>query len=218
MKLLAWVLAGNYLVKTYVRIGNLMDAIFAKNLFDQVLTLDMYENPSSIPYVWCKAAYDWDSRRPSCRLIPLVSTHEDNMNTKAIETRTNSNPSFDETSSVAAKWMTIVGGQHSILEMEKLCLKRLDTAFVDEDDDAAYTGIPDTDIIDCAEAFIQEYSPPLPPHESNASIAAENISLFCGTELASQKSRYITCRDYKYLCTCQTPSYVRNLPKHRQRP
>src|SRR5210317_1553148 len=36
---------------------------------------------------------------------------------------------------------------------------------------------------------------------------------FCGTELASQKSRYITCRDYKYLCTCQTPSYVRNLPK-----
>jgi len=155
----------------------LMDAMFAKNLFDQVLTSDMHENPSSIPYVWCKAAYDWDSRRPSCRLIPLVSTHEDNMNTKAIETRTNSNPSFDETSSVAAKWMTIVGGQHSILEMEKLCLKRLDTAFVDEDDDAAYTGIPDTDIIDCAEAFIQEYSPPLPPHESNASIAAENISL-----------------------------------------
>src|SRR6056300_49583 len=161
----------------------LMDAMFAKNLFDQVLTSDMYENPSSIPYVWCKAAYDWDSRRPSCRLIPLVSTHEDNMNTKAIETRTNSNPSFDETSSVAAKWMTIVGGQHSILEMEKLCLKRLDTAFVDEDDDAAYTGIPDTDIIDCAEAFIQEYSPPLPPHESNASVAAENISLEQETKL-----------------------------------
>ena len=47
---------GEYLVKTYVRIGILMDAMFAKNLFDQVLTLDMYENPSSIPYVWCKAA------------------------------------------------------------------------------------------------------------------------------------------------------------------
>ena len=41
----------------------------------------------------------------------------------------------------------------------------------------------------------------------------QNRRDFCGTELASQKSRYSTCRDNKYLCTCQTPSYVRNLPK-----
>ena len=156
----------------------LMDIMFAKDFFDQVLTSDMYENPSSIPYVWCKAAYDWDRRRPSCKLIPLVSTHEDNLNAKAIETRTNSNSSF-EMSSIAADWRAIVGKQHTILEMEQLCLKKLNISFVDRDA-AAYDDILNTDIIDCAEEFIKEYSPPLPSHkmkvESSASAADAIIS------------------------------------------
>ena len=142
-----------------------MDAKFAKFFFQKrVLASDIHEF-SSMHNLWCKAAFDWDSARPSCTLIPLVSTHEDTLNEikrdsdesaiqsqgKRVETK------FDGLTSLAMEWEAIVGQQHTVLEKEQHCLKRMNIPFVDEDDDVAYEGVPDMDIRDCAKTFIQEF-------------------------------------------------------------
>ena len=57
----------------------LMDGKFATSFFDKILTEEFINQPSSWGpgYTCCEAAAEWDSSRPSCHLVPLVSTHED---------------------------------------------------------------------------------------------------------------------------------------------
>lgn len=57
----------------------LMDGKFATSFFNKILTEEFINQPSSWGpgYTCCEAAAEWDSSRPSCHLVPLVSTHED---------------------------------------------------------------------------------------------------------------------------------------------
>jgi len=57
---------------------------------------------------------------------------------------------------IAMEWLAIVGKQHSPLEMEQLCLKRMNIEFVDRDDEERYDKVPDTSISDCAIAVVQQ--------------------------------------------------------------
>ncbi|KAL7437719.1 hypothetical protein ACHAXM_005805 [Skeletonema potamos] len=153
----------------------LLDARFAKHLFQRVFASGLLDDSSrwgKVEYLWCQAAFDWDSRRPSCKLIPLVSTHEDSLNvikrddiishdTKEIafqSPRKNPDPNFGRWMSLAMEWEAIVGEQHTVIEIEQLCLKKMNIAFVDEDDDEAYENIPDTDISVCARTILEENS------------------------------------------------------------
>ena len=145
----------------------LLDATFAKHFFESVFASGLLDE-SSLDYLWCKAAFDWDNKRPSCSLVPLVSTHEDSLNSiKRVEfsfnvsrenavqsSRKNQNPQM----SLAIEWEAIVGKQHTVTEIEQLCLKKMNVAFVDEDDDEAYDNVPDTDISDCARTIIQDHA------------------------------------------------------------
>jgi hypothetical protein len=106
-------------------------------------------------------------------LIPVVSTHEDSLNVikrddiifhdareNTVQSpRKNPNPNFDRGMSLAMEWRAIVGKQHTVIEIEQLCLKKMNI-FVDEDDDEAHDNIPDTDISDCARAVLRGYSKP----------------------------------------------------------
>ena len=62
-------------------------------------------------------------------------------------------PSFEKWMLIVKEWLAIVGKQHTILEMEQLCLKRMNIEFVDRDDEERYDDIPDTSISDCARTF-----------------------------------------------------------------
>ncbi|KAK1736260.1 hypothetical protein QTG54_012860 [Skeletonema marinoi] len=139
----------------------LVDAMFAKHFFERAFTSGLLDD-SSLDYLLCKAAFDWDSKRPSCTLIPLVSTHEDSLNIMkrdafiANESRENSiqiqssrkdlDPSFEKWMLIVKEWLAIVGKQHTILEMEQLCLKRMNIGQLRK-----------TDISGCAKKFIEEY-------------------------------------------------------------
>jgi hypothetical protein len=142
----------------------LVDAMFAKHFFERALASGSLDD-SSLDYLWCKAAFDWSSERPSCTLIPLVSTHEDSLNNMkrdafiVNESRENSiqiqssrkdlDTISDKMMLIAMEWKAIVGKQHTPLEMEQLCLKRMNIEFVD--------AVPDTSISDCARTFIEQY-------------------------------------------------------------
>jgi len=149
----------------------LVDAMFAKHFFERAFASGLLDD-SSLDYLWCKAAFDWDSERTSCSLIPLVSTHEDSLNNMkrdafiVNESRVNAiqiqssrkdlDTNSDKTMLIAMEWLAIVGKQHSPLEMEQLCLKRMNIEFVDRDDEERYDKVPDTSISDCAIAVVQQ--------------------------------------------------------------
>eukprot|EP00985_Skeletonema_marinoi_P012579 scaffold6087_cov96-Skeletonema_marinoi.AAC.2 len=141
--------------------------MFAKHFFERAFASGLLDD-SSLDYLWCKAAFDWDSERTSCSLIPLVSTHEDSLNNmkrdafivnesrvNAIQIQTSRkdlDTNSDKTMLIAMEWLAIVGKQHTILEMEQLCLKRMNIEFVDRDDEERYDKVPDTSI-----AIVQEH-------------------------------------------------------------
>ena len=142
----------------------LVDAMFAKHFFERALASGLLDD-SSLDYLWCKAAFDWSSERPSCTLIPLVSTHEDSLNNMKRDTflvnesredsiqiqssRKNLDTISDKMMLIAMEWKAIVGKQHTPLEMEQLCLKRMNIK--------KRHGVPDTSISDCARTFIEQY-------------------------------------------------------------
>ncbi len=146
----------------------LLDAKFAKHFFERTFASGGLVD-SSMEYRWCWAAFDWDSKRPSCNLIPLASTHEDSLNNMKEDAFTINEPdtNYDESMSLAREWRDIVGHHNTILETEKLCLKRMEIEFVDADDDAAYEGIPIVSIGDCARLFLGQYSLPGEASKSN---------------------------------------------------
>eukprot|EP00984_Skeletonema_dohrnii_P005535 scaffold1955_cov106-Skeletonema_dohrnii-CCMP3373.AAC.3 len=170
----------------------LMDAMFAKHFFERAFASGLLDD-SSLDYLWCKAASDWDSERTSCSLIPLVSTHEDSLNYMkrdafiVNESRENSiqiqssrkdlYTNSDKTMLIAMEleWLAIVGKQHSPLEMEQLCLKRMNIEFVDRDDEERYDDIPDTSISDCARTFRYEL-PSVEAKEVNSSAEREGAA------------------------------------------
>jgi len=148
----------------------LMDAMFAKDFFEHAFSSGMIDN-SSMEYLFCGAAFAWDDKRPSCSLVPLVSTHEESLNNMKRDAyianestdvsfqspNTNSSPNADKLISLAKEWKEIVGKQHTVLEVEQLCLKRMNIEFIDADDDVAYEGTPAVSISDCARTFIDQY-------------------------------------------------------------
>jgi hypothetical protein len=102
-------------------------------------------------------------------LIPLVSTHEDSLNIPKKDAYNSHIPSdpgpgsnFSKEMSLAKEWKETVGQQQTVLEMEQVCLKKMDIDFIDADDDAAYEGIPVVGVSDCARTFIDQYRHSLP--------------------------------------------------------
>lgn len=57
----------------------LLDAKFANLFFGTILTSGFFDQSSDWgpDLLWCQAAKEWDSGRPGCYLVPLVSSHED---------------------------------------------------------------------------------------------------------------------------------------------
>ena len=81
----------------------------------------------------------------------------------------------DKTMLIAMEWLAIVGKQHSPLEMEQLCLKRMNIEFVDRDDEERYDDIPDTSISDCARTFRYDL-PSVEAKEVNSSAERKRAS------------------------------------------
>ena len=57
---------------------------FAAWFFDKVLSDWFVENPSdfALDLMWCSAAFEFDSSKPSCYLLPVISSHEDSRQIK----------------------------------------------------------------------------------------------------------------------------------------
>mmetsp|Transcript_5338 Transcript_5338/g.8822 ORF Transcript_5338/g.8822 Transcript_5338/m.8822 type:complete len:1000 (+) Transcript_5338:185-3184(+) len=148
----------------------LLDAMFAKEFFGRASDSGLLDN-ASLEYHLCMAALDWDGERPSCRLIPVVSTHEDSLNTfkndvYANQLQSDPGSNFDKGASIANEWKEIVGKQQTVFEMEQVCLKRMKIKNIDADNGAAYEDIPVVGISDCARTFIDQYRYSLPPVEA----------------------------------------------------
>lgn len=98
----------------------LFDAKFANFFFGRLLTEEFVNQPSSWgpDFLWCAAAKSWDSSRPGCSLVPLVSQHEDTRKMKKHqEFRTAGNemlmkfkkdPVLGIWMEASSKWMRIV--------------------------------------------------------------------------------------------------------------
>jgi hypothetical protein len=111
----------------------LMDAKFANFFFNLALrpTLISRNNDWGPDYLWCAAAKVWDSNRPGCYLIPVVSDHED---THQIEKNEEFNDrGFDslrtyEADPILGRWMNassiwreLIGGGKYLIEIERGC-------------------------------------------------------------------------------------------------
>ena len=119
----------------------LMDAKFAKHFFESVFSSGLLDN-FSLDSIWCKAAFDWDKKRPSCSLIPLVSTHEDSLNNMKLDAFNGKEPdsNSDKLMSLAKEWKEIVGKQHTVLEVEQHCLNKMNIVVAGLDDDQYVNG------------------------------------------------------------------------------
>ena len=146
-----------------------MDAKFAKHFFESVFSSGLLDN-FSLDSIWCKAAFDWDKKRPSCSLIPLVSTHEDSLNNMKLELDAFNGKEPDSNSgklmSLAKEWKEIVGKQHTVLEVEQHCLDKMNIVVAGLDDDQY---VNRKTISDCARQFTEQYSLLPPPVEVEVS-------------------------------------------------
>jgi len=115
----------------------LFDAKFASYFFDLILTPEFINQTSAWgpDLLWCPAAMAYDKRRPSCHLVPLVSSHEDTqqifknatthkeMGNKMVDTF-KENRTFEEWMRVPEKWRLVIGGQ-LLWQIERRCRKLL---------------------------------------------------------------------------------------------
>jgi GR25 family glycosyltransferase involved in LPS biosynthesis len=111
----------------------LFDAKFAHYFFDLVLTPEFTNQTSAWgpDLLWCSAAKEWDGSRPSCHLVPVVSSHEDTQQiTKNVTTHKGGgesmvkmfkeNPQFAKWMRAPEKWRSLIGGQKP-LQIEERC-------------------------------------------------------------------------------------------------
>jgi hypothetical protein len=115
----------------------LFDAKFAHYFFDLILTPEFISQTSAWgpDLLWCPAAKEWDSSRPSCHLVPIVSSHEDTQQifknstthkaggNKMVDTF-KKNPKFENWMRVPEKWRLVIGGQ-MLWQIERRCRKLL---------------------------------------------------------------------------------------------
>lgn len=129
----------------------LMDAKFAHYFFDLVLTPSFVNQTSAWgpDLLWCPAAKEWAEKlarqkdgisrekpRPSCYLVPVVSSHEDTQQIlknvtshkengeRMVEEFKRLNPQFDDWMRVPEKWRIVIGGQ-LLWQIERRCRKLL---------------------------------------------------------------------------------------------
>jgi hypothetical protein len=127
----------------------LFDAKFAHYFFDLVLTPEFVNQTSAWgpDLLWCPAAQQWDKNRPSCNLVPVVSSHEDTQqifknvtthkeNGEEMVTTFKKNPMFEEWMRVPEKWRLLIGGQ-LLWQIERRCRKLLKLRLVHPFDLAA---------------------------------------------------------------------------------
>ena len=114
----------------------LLDPKFASDFFKRILTDDTVGQASNwgVDAIWCQAAAEWEAGRPGCRLVPVVSVHEDSRQivkdkkhydsgSKAVEIL-QKNPTFGVWMDASTGWRELVGRRRTLQQIEQVFLKQ----------------------------------------------------------------------------------------------